>query len=157
MEVSVKSPHTLHVEVYEKGLLGYLYMDSLGQNVYFDKDGFVVEMSTDVIEGVPQITGLTCGDAVLYEKLDVSGKDTLKDLLAVTQTLKKYNLVPDTINYDDQGNVTLQYGTITVNLGQATSLTEKSSSYGENYAKSGRTYRHSSSGRLDRRYHRYYF
>ena len=86
---------------------------------------FVVEMSTDVIEGVPQITGLTCGDAVLYEKLDVSGKDTLKDLLAVTQTLKKYNLVPDTINYDDQGNVTLQYGTITVNLGQATSLTEK--------------------------------
>lgn len=125
MEVSVKSPHTLHVEVYEKGLLGYLYMDSLGQNVYFDKDGFVVEMSTDVIEGVPQITGLTCGDAVLYEKLDVSGKDTLKDLLAVTQTLKKYNLVPDTINYDDQGNVTLQYGTITVNLGQATSLTEK--------------------------------
>ena len=110
---------------YEKGLLGYLYMDSLGQNVYFDKDGFVVEMSTDVIEGVPQITGLTCGDAVLYEKLDVSGKDTLKDLLAVTQTLKKYNLVPDTINYDDQGNVTLQYGTITVNLGQATSLTEK--------------------------------
>ena len=82
-------------------------------------------MSTDVIEGVPQITGLTCGEAVLYEKLDVSGKDTLKDLLAVTQTLKKYNLVPDTINYDDQGNVTLQYGTITVNLGQATSLTEK--------------------------------
>ena len=117
MEVTVKSPHTLHVEVYEKGLLGYLYMDSLGQNVYFDKDGFVVEMSTDVIEGVPQITGLACGDAVLYEKLDVSGKDTLKDLLAVTQTLKKYNLVPDTINYDDQGNVTLQYGTITVNLG----------------------------------------
>lgn len=58
MEVTVKSPHTLHVEVYEKGLLGYLYMDSLGQNVYFDKDGFVVEMSTDVIEGVPQITGL---------------------------------------------------------------------------------------------------
>ncbi len=89
--------------------------------------------------------------------LDVSGKDTLKDLLAVTQTLKKYNLVPDTINYDDQGNVTLQYGTITVNLGQATSLTEKSSSYGENHAKSGRTYRHSSSGRLDRSYHRYYF
>lgn len=125
MEVTVKSPHTLHVEVYEKGLLGYLYMDSLGQNVYFDKDGFVVEMSTDVIEGVPQITGLACGDAVLYEKLDVSGKDTLKDLLAVTQTLKKYNLVPDTINYDDQGTVTLQYGTITVNLGQATSLTEK--------------------------------
>ncbi len=125
MEVSVKSPHTLHVEVYEKGLLGYLYMDSLGQNVYFDKDGFVVEMSTDVIEGVPQITGLTCGDAVLYEKLDVRKRYPKGFAGSNPDLKKKYNLVPDTINYDDQGNVTLQYGTITVNLGQATSLTEK--------------------------------
>ena len=126
MEVNVKSPHTLHVEVYEKGLLGYLYMDSLGQNVYFDKDGFVVEMSTDVIEGVPQITGLTCGDAVLYEKLDV----------------RKCN--PAVRNdYGESWTGNQPYG--------------KSSSYGENYAKSGRTYRYSSSGRLDRRYHRYYF
>ena len=128
MEVSVKSPHTLHVEVYEKGLLGYLYMDSLGQNVYFDKDGFVVEMSTDVIEGVPQITGLTCHfwtDSFQDQSGITAQPVAQEDLLAVTQTLKKYNLVPDTINYDDQGNVTLQYGTITVNLGQATSLTEK--------------------------------
>jgi len=38
MEVSMKNPQLLHIQVYEKGLIGYLYIDSLGQNVYFDKD-----------------------------------------------------------------------------------------------------------------------
>lgn len=125
MEVTLKSPHTIHVEVYEKGLLGYVYMESLAQNVYFDKDGFVVEISSDTIEGVPCITGLSCEDATLYEKLDLQDKDALKELLSVTQTLKKYELVPETLNYDAQGNVTLQYGAITVNLGRIDNLTEK--------------------------------
>ena len=106
MEVGLKVPHTITIEVYEKGLLGYLYIDSLGQNVYFDKDGFVVETSTDVIEGIPKITGLTCKQVVLYEKLDLAKKKSLKTLLSVTQTLKKYSLVPQSIDYGDGGNLT---------------------------------------------------
>lgn len=125
MEVTLKSPHTLHVEVYEKGLLGYVYMDSLAQNVYFDKDGFVVEISSDTIPGVPCITGLSCREAELYEKLDLQDKNALKELLSVTRTLKKYELVPETLNYDEQRNVTLQYGPVTVNLGRIENLTEK--------------------------------
>ena len=53
MEVSLDNPHTVHIKVYEKGMLGYLYINSIGQNAYFDKDGFVVETSTEVIDGVP--------------------------------------------------------------------------------------------------------
>ena len=49
MEVSLKSPTTLQIQVYEKGMVGYLYLPSLGQNVYFDKDGIVVEISDRVI------------------------------------------------------------------------------------------------------------
>lgn len=126
MEVTLESPHTLHVEVYEKGLLGYLYMDSLAQNVYFDKDGIVVEISSDMIEGVPQITGLSCDEAVLYEKLDLKNEDTLKTLLNVTQTLKKYNLVPATIDCTSTSNMILTYDDrVTVLLGDTDTLTEK--------------------------------
>lgn len=125
MEVTLESPHTLHVEVYEKGLLGYLYMDSIAQNVYFDKDGIVVEISTDMIEGVPQITGLSCGEATLYEKLALKNDNTLKTLLAVTQTLKKYNLVPTTIDCTASNDMKLTYGGVTVLLGDTDTLTEK--------------------------------
>lgn len=125
MEVGLKVPHTITIEVYEKGLLGYLYIDSLGQNVYFDKDGFAVETSTDVIEGIPKITGLTCKQVVLYEKLDLAKKKSLKTLLSVTQTLKKYSLVPQSIDYGDGGNLTLSYGAVTVSLGTVDNLNEK--------------------------------
>lgn len=125
MEVGLKVPHTITIEVYEKGLLGYLYIDSLGQNVYFDKDGFVVETSTDVIEGIPKITGLTCKQVVLYEKLDLAKKKSLKTLLSVTQTLKKYSLVPQSIDYGDGGNLSLSYGAVTVSLGTVDNLNEK--------------------------------
>ena len=125
MEVGLKIPQTITIQVYEKGLLGYLYMDSIGQNVYFDKDGFVVETSSETIEGIPRITGLTCNQVVLYEKLDLEDKKSLKTLLSVTQTLKKYSLVPDSIDYGENGDIGLTYGTITVNLGTTDNLTEK--------------------------------
>ncbi len=125
MEIGLKPPGTISITVYEKGILGYLYIDSIGQNVYFDKDGFVVEISTDIIEGVPQVKGLTCEKVVLYEKLDLKKKKTLKTLLSVTQTLKKYHLQPEVVNYGGSGEILLHYGTITVNLGQSDNLTEK--------------------------------
>ena len=59
MEISLKNPHTLKVHVYEKGILGYLYIPTISQNAYFDKDGFVVETSKEIIEHIPQIEGLT--------------------------------------------------------------------------------------------------
>ena len=57
MEVTLDDPHTVHVLVYEKGILGCFYIDAIGQYAYFDKDGFVVETSSDEIEDVPKITG----------------------------------------------------------------------------------------------------
>ena len=125
MEVSLDNPHTVHIKVYEKGMLGYLYINSIGQNAYFDKDGFVVEPSTEVIDGVPKITGISCEEVVLYEKLQLENSDILRDLLNLTQTLKKYNLLPDEIQYDSNMEPVLYYGTIQVKIGSEDNLSQK--------------------------------
>ena len=125
MEVSLDNPHTVHIKVYEKGMLGYLYINSIGQNAYFDKDGFVVETSTEVIDGVPKITGISCEEVVLYEKLQLENSDILRDLLNLTQTLKKYNLLPDEIQYDSNMEPVLYYGTIQVKIGSEDNLSQK--------------------------------
>ena len=125
MEVSLDNPHTVHIKVYEKGMLGYLYINSIGQNAYFDKDGFVVETSTEVIDGVPKITGISCEEVVLYEKLQLENSDILRDLLHLTQTLKKYNLLPDEIQYDSNMEPVLYYGTIQVKIGSEDNLSQK--------------------------------
>lgn len=125
MEVSFKDPHTLKVHVYEKGIIGYLYISSINQNAYFDKDGFVAETSSKVIPDVPQVNGIDCDKVVLYEMLPLKDDDILKSLLTVTQTLKKYEIVPDSVNYEKNGDVSLEYGAIKVLLGNSDNLSKK--------------------------------
>lgn len=125
MEISLKSPHTIKIHVYEKGVLGYVYVPSLGKNAYFDKDGFVVELSTDVIEGTTKISGLSVETAKLYEKLPIENQSILRTLLNVTQLLDKYELEPETIYVTPEGQVLLSYGKIQVNVGENEYLNEK--------------------------------
>lgn len=128
MEVSLspEKPHELTVEVYEKGILGYLYISSIDQNAYFDKDGFVVETSQEVIENVPKIEGLTCDSVVLYEKLPLANDMALKNLLSLTQLLQKYEIPAERIKYEELlGSMTVYSGNVTILVGNADNLTQK--------------------------------
>lgn len=123
MEVSLKSPHVVHIRVYEKGMLGYVVLPELG-NVYFDKDGFVTEISGNVINKVPQICGLQVDEVVLYEKLPVD-TDDLGDILILTQALKRNDMIPEVITYGVPYAPVLTYGDIQVMVGEETNLTKK--------------------------------
>lgn len=125
MEISLKSPHVLQVEVYEKGVLGYVYVPSAGKNAYIDKDGFVVELSNEIIPGTTKISGLSVQQAVLYEKLPLDNNSILKLLLNVSQLLSKYELKPDLIYLTDRDEAVLCYGTVQVNVGSNIYLNEK--------------------------------
>lgn len=124
-DVSLESPHTLKVTIYEKELRGRIYIDSMGQNAYFDKEGMVVEMSSEEIAGVPKITGMDVEQIVLNEKLPIKGNSVLKNLLSLTQILKKYELAPKSIKYGTEGTYTLKFGKISVRLGQAEDFNDK--------------------------------
>ncbi|MEE1008097.1 MAG: cell division protein FtsQ [Agathobacter sp.] len=124
MEISLKNPHTLNISVYEKGMMGYIYIPGISENAYFDKDGLVVEISSDIIEKVPQVKGIDCDEVVLYEKLPVKSKD-LREILTLTQTLKRNKLVPDVITYGVDNEPKLKYGKIKVLVGSTKLLTKK--------------------------------
>ncbi len=124
IDISLLSPSKIQIEVTEKGVLGYVYISTLGQNAYFDQDGFVVELSSDVIDGTMKISGLSVENAELYEKLDLEDSSILKTLLSLTQLLKKYDCVPELI-YVNDGDILLSYGSIQVNIGTGSSLNEK--------------------------------
>lgn len=125
MEVALDGPHTLRVSVYEKGILGSFYIDTIGQNAYFDKDGFVVETSAEEIPGVPKITGISCDEVVLYEQLPLEQAGVLVKLLNLTQTLKKYDLLPQEIHYDENLEPTLTYYGTRVVIGSDDYLSQK--------------------------------
>lgn len=124
MEISLEDPQTLKIKVYEKGMLGYLYIAAIGENAYFDKDGFVVETSTRIIEDVPKIEGIVCDKVVLYEKLPVDNQK-LRELLTLTQALKREKLDPDIIHFGLKQSPVLSYGNTEVWLGSIELLTQK--------------------------------
>ena len=124
MEVTMGIPHTININVYEKGLLGYVSLDVVEKNAYFDKDGIVSEVSAEVIDGVPLVEGLNVNEVVLYEALPVETK-TLRELLNITKTLKKYHLVPKKIKCQDDGTFILKYGDIKVAFGSDEYAVEK--------------------------------
>jgi cell division protein FtsQ len=125
MEISLKNPHTVYVEVYEKGIIGSLYINAIGQYAYFDKDGFVVETSSTDIKDVPKVTGVTCNEVVLYEQLPLEDDGLLTDLLGLTQTLEKYDLSPQEINYDTDLDSTLLFDGVKVIVGDDSYITQK--------------------------------
>lgn len=125
IEVSLSNPYTLQISVYEKGILGCFYIDMVGQYAYFDKDGFVVETSTEEIAGVPIITGVKCDEVVLHERLPLEQEKVLDKLLSLTQMLKKYELLPQEIHYDKALEPTLIYDDTEVVVGSDDYLTQK--------------------------------
>lgn len=130
MEVKLLNPQTLKIKVYEKGMMGYLYISAIGENAYFDKDGFVVETSTRIIENVPKIEGITCDEVVLYEKLPIDSQK-LRDMLTLTQALKREGLEPDSIHFGLDISPVLYYDNTTIWLGSMELLTQKIDRLGE--------------------------
>ena len=124
MEIQLEDPQTLKIKVYEKGMLGYLYISAIGENAYFDKDGFVVETSTRIIENVPKIEGVICDEVVLYEKLPIDNQK-LREMLTLTQALKREELTSDVINFGLEQAPVLFYGDTQVWLGSIELLTQK--------------------------------
>lgn len=123
IEVSVLSADSIRIQVYEKALAGYIKY--LGQYMYFDKDGIVVEASSQMTKDIPEITGLSFDSVILHNPLPVASADIFGEVLEITNLLKKYELEVDTIYYNDNFEVTLYMGDVRVTLGDKDNLTEK--------------------------------
>lgn len=123
LEVSLQGPGKVKIRVYEKSVVGYVtYM---GANFYFDKDGVVVESSTDVKEDIPCISGVRFSSLAMYQKLAVENDKIFGRILNITQLLKKYELSPDKIEFGKDLALTLYFGNVKVALGSNDDLEDK--------------------------------
>lgn len=116
MDISLKNPWTVHVQVEEKDMAGYV--DYNGAYLYFDREGTAVLRTKKVIEGVPYIEGLAfdpakveMGSAMPVEDDSIFGK-----IVEVSKNLKKYSLSPDRISCTD-GEIQIYFGIVEVLLG----------------------------------------
>ena len=123
MDVTIEAKDTIRITVYEKALAGYV--SYLGRYVYFDKDGIVVETSTEKTAGIPQVTGLKFDHVILHEPLPVEKPDIFDEVLNITQQLAKYSMSADKIYFDSNYQVTLIFGEARISMGDSRYIDEK--------------------------------
>lgn len=123
MDVTVTAPDAIRINVYEKALAGYI--EYLGQYMYFDREGIIVEASRERFEGVPQVLGLDFGYVVLYERLPVENEDVFNLVLGITKQLEKYALSADRIFFDANYRTYLYFGAVEAELGDSSYIDEK--------------------------------
>lgn len=117
-KISVKrvNNHQVSIYVYEKPLIACVkYMS---QYLYFDKDGIILEASSDKLDGIPCISGLTFSEFKLYEPLKVEEKAIFTSILELSQIIDRYELTIDKIHFNTNNEVTLSVGNIKVYLGK---------------------------------------
>lgn len=123
VDVSMKNPWTIKVQLKEKRIAGYI--ESGNDCVYFDKDGIVLAKTQELWDGIPRIEGLDVKKVQLYKELPVSkaNKKAFGNLLDMTLTLKKCDLTPDRIICSGS-DLYLMFGNKCINVGH-TNLEER--------------------------------
>ena len=117
MEISLRNPWTVHVQVKEKNMIGYVDYD--GAYLYFDHEGTALVRTKKVVEGVPYIEGLNfdASGVQLGESLPVEDTGIFEKIVEVSRGLDKYELTPDRLACTD-GGIQISFGGVKVLLGE---------------------------------------
>lgn len=123
VDIELTSNHTITVTVYEKAMAGCV--KQLGQYLYFDKDGVVLESSSTRLADIPCVEGLQFDSFKLHEKLPIEDEDKFALILKVTQLLKEYELEIDQVRFSLNDNLILYKDSLIIQLGKGDNLEEK--------------------------------
>lgn len=115
VSVDVQWPDKIAVTVYEKSIVGYV--NYKGSNMYFDKDGVIVESSAERFAEVPEVEGLNYDYIVMYDKLDVPDDGIFNRLNDFSQYLKKYEIPVDKIKIINDNEFSVRIDDVNVLLG----------------------------------------
>lgn len=119
-QIEITGWHQVEVIVYEKNIIGYI--NYMGSYLYFDRDGTVVESSSELLDGICQVRGLSFSRIVLYEPIETTVEELFDQVLLMTQLFEKYEMDVETIDFDENSRVQISVGSIKVELGAAENL-----------------------------------
>ncbi len=121
-DVEYVNNHKIAVTVYEKSMVGCV--ENMGEFMYFDKEGTVLESNAKRLKDIPLIKGLKFKSMVVGEKLPFEDKKMAGYILNITQLIKKYELAIDTVKFEND-EVNLIYKKIVIALGSPANVDEK--------------------------------
>ncbi len=115
IDVKYVNRSSVLLHVYEKKISGCIkYM---GQYVYFDKDGIVLQSLSEHKDGVPMVTGIKFGDFSIGEAFSVKDEKLFSKIMNISQLISHYKIDVSRIHSSVDG-IILYSGKIRVYLGK---------------------------------------
>lgn len=115
IDIDYKDRNTVLLHVYDKAISGCIkYM---GQYVYFDKEGTVLESLPRRRQEVPLVSGIKFGDFSIGEKFKVEDDSLFDAIMNVSQLINHYEISIKRIHIND-GDIMLYSGNVQVHLGK---------------------------------------
>ncbi len=116
-DIDIEGRDTVKIQIYEKSLIACFYY--MGQYIYFDKDGMILETSRKQMENVPCIDGVSFTNFTLNEKIEVENEGQIEAILDLSELINHYEMYIDKISFNSSNEVTLYCGDIKVFLGNS--------------------------------------
>ncbi len=123
-DVKLTGLNSITIVCNEKTILGYITEED-GNYIYFDYNGVISEISQTYIDrGYMKVEGVSCEEPKVGSKLSI-GDSEIGYLTSLIKLLRKNDLMPNGISYDENGRITLSYETYKIFLGSSIYLEEK--------------------------------
>ena len=116
IDVELTDRNSVIIYVYDKAVTGCV--SHMGKYIYFDREGIVVDSSSERLEGIPLIKGIDFSGYTINEPLDTGSSKVFDTILEVLMLLEKNSLAADDMEFGLRGEVTLHIGQDEVLLGQ---------------------------------------
>ena len=115
IDVKYESHDTVVLHIYDKKISGCIkYM---GQYVYFDKDGIVLQSLSEHKKDVPMVTGIKFGKFSIGKAFSVKDEKLFSKIMNISQLISHYNINVSRIHSSSDG-IMLYSGKVRVFLGK---------------------------------------
>ncbi len=115
IDINYEDRNTVLLHVYDKTISGCIkYM---GQYVYFDKEGRVLESLPRRRQDVPLVSGIKFGNFSIGEKFKVEDDSLFDAIMNVSQLINHYRINVKRIHIND-GDIMIYSGNVQVHLGK---------------------------------------
>lgn len=104
------------IRVYEKSIVACIR--HMNEYIYFDKDGTIVEITSNPIKYIPYITGIPFKQITLYQPLQLEDSTILSKIVEISILIQSHELPIDRIHFQQNGEVILKAKKVRVLLGK---------------------------------------
>lgn len=115
-DIRYEEDGTVTIQIYEKALVACFYY--MGEYVYFDKDGVILETSKETTPGIPCIEGVSFKNFTMNTRINIDNPDQIKMILDLSELINHYSINVEKVRFDNNYEVTLYSHGIRVMLGK---------------------------------------